>query len=76
MTLLQAAQYYQEEYGIKESTDEIIDGIYKGIERYYFDEVILKDGVADFCKSFIAIILKCVLQQRQIGILLRRLLSV
>lgn len=51
MTLLQAAQHYQEEYGIKESTDEIIAGIYKGIEKYYFDDVILKDGVADFLQK-------------------------
>ncbi len=48
MTLLQAAEYYQEEYGLKESADEIISGIYKGIEHFYFDEVELKPGVRDF----------------------------
>lgn len=51
MTLLQAAQHYQEDYGIKESTDEIIAGIYKGIEEYYYDKVVLKDGVAEFLQK-------------------------
>lgn len=48
MSLLQAAEYYQSEYGLTDSTDEIMKGVNKMIEHFYIDEVLPKDGVKDF----------------------------
>jgi HAD superfamily hydrolase (TIGR01509 family) len=48
MSLYQAACYYQREYGLKESTDEIMDGINRMIERFYLENVQPKLGVSEF----------------------------
>ena len=47
MSLLQAAEYYQSEYGVKLSTDEIVGGVNHMVERFYFQDVIVKPGVKD-----------------------------
>jgi len=48
MSLLQAAQYFRDEYGMLESVTEIIDGINRLLEHFYFDLVKPKPGVIDF----------------------------
>ena len=47
MSLRQAARYYQTEYGVTRSIDEIMDGVNAMLERYYRFEVPLKPGVAE-----------------------------
>lgn len=47
MSLHQAARYYQTEYGVARSIDEIMDGVNAMLERYYRFEVPLKPGVAE-----------------------------
>ena len=47
MSLHQAAHYYQTEYGVTQSIDEIMDGVNAMLERYYRFEVPLKPGVAE-----------------------------
>ena len=47
MSLHQAACYYQTEYGVTQSIDEIMDGVNAMLERYYRFEVPLKPGVAE-----------------------------
>ena len=47
MSLHQAARYYQTEYGVTRSIDEIMDGVNAMLERYYRFEVPLKPGVAE-----------------------------
>ena len=47
MSLHQAARYYQTEYGVTQSIDEIMDGVNAMLERYYRFEVPLKPGVAE-----------------------------
>jgi len=48
MSLYQAACYYQSEYGLQDSTDEIIDGVNRMIERLYVEVVEPKPGVPEF----------------------------
>lgn len=47
MSLHQAARYYQTEYGVTQSIDEIMDGVNAMLERYYRFEVPLKPGAAE-----------------------------
>ena len=47
MSLHQAARYYQTEYGVTRSIDEIMDGVNAMLERYYRFEVPLKPGAAE-----------------------------
>lgn len=44
MSLLQAAEYYRNEYGVTLSIDEIMDGVNAMLEQYYRYEVPLKPG--------------------------------
>ncbi len=48
LSLYQSACYFQNEYGVQLSTDEIMNGINKMIEDFYLNKAELKDGVADF----------------------------
>lgn len=48
MSLLQAAEYFHSDYGMKESVQEIIDGINSLVEHFYADLVKPKPGVIDF----------------------------
>jgi HAD superfamily hydrolase (TIGR01509 family) len=50
MSLYQAACYFQSEYGITATTNEIMDGINGIIEHFYRDEVLVKKGVPVFLK--------------------------
>jgi len=47
MSLYQAALYYQSEYGLAESTDEIVNGVNQRIEHLYQNEVPVKKGVPE-----------------------------
>ena len=47
MSLHQAARYYQTEYGVTLSIDQIMDGVNAMLERYYRFEVPLKPGAAE-----------------------------
>ena len=47
-TLEQAAQYYIDHYGVKLSVAEITEGINRMIERFYFEEALLRPGVKNF----------------------------
>ena len=47
MSLHQAARYYQTEYGVTRSIDQIMDGVNAMLERYYRFEVPLKPGAAE-----------------------------
>lgn len=51
MSLQQAAGYYQKEYGVALSVEEITEGVNGMIERYYREEVSLKVGAAEFLGS-------------------------
>ena len=51
MSLLQAAEYFRNDYGMLESVQEIIDGINHLVEHFYFDFVEMKPGVIDFLEK-------------------------
>lgn len=51
MSLLQAARYYREEYGVPYSEEEIMRGVNARIETYYRCDVLPKDGVCDFLQK-------------------------
>jgi HAD superfamily hydrolase (TIGR01509 family) len=51
MSLYQAALYYQNVYGLKDSTDVIMAGVNAMIEDFYFQQAIAKIGVDEFLKS-------------------------
>jgi HAD superfamily hydrolase (TIGR01509 family) len=48
MSLIQAACYYQTEYGLADSTDVIIAGVNDMIQHFYREEVLPKKGVPAF----------------------------
>ena len=48
MSLLQAAEYYQTQYGLQKTTDEIMADVNGMIEHFYIDLVVTKPGVAAF----------------------------
>ena len=45
MSLKQAAEYYREHYNVDKTLPEIIDGVNKMVESFYFDEVLKKDNI-------------------------------
>ena len=47
MSLLQAARYYQTEYGVTLCMDEIMDGVNAMLEQYYRFKALLKPGVPE-----------------------------
>ncbi len=47
MSLLQAAEYYQHEYGVTQSIEEIMDGVNAMLERFYNYDAPLKPGVEE-----------------------------
>ena len=49
-TLTQAAEYYRNNYGIKLSTQEIVEGINNMVAEIYRTKVVLKAGVSNFLK--------------------------
>lgn len=51
MSLYQAACYYQSEYGVDLSAEEITDGVNRMIAHYYQSEVLLKPEVDIFLES-------------------------
>lgn len=48
MSLYQAACYFQREYSLSLSADEIMTGINHTVEHFYIHEVLPKPGVVDF----------------------------
>lgn len=51
MSLLQAAEYFRDEYGMLESVQEIIHGINCLVQHFYFDLAKPKPGVMDFLEK-------------------------
>lgn len=51
MSLLQAARYYREEYGVPYTEEEIMRGVNAKIEHYYRYDVLPKDGVCNFLQK-------------------------
>lgn len=45
MSLLQAVKYYRSEYGVTLSTDELMSGVNRMIESYYYHDVKSKTGI-------------------------------
>ncbi|MEG0692804.1 MAG: HAD-IA family hydrolase [Oscillospiraceae bacterium] len=48
MSLVEAVEYYQNEYGITDSSKDIIDGVNGMIEHFYIEKVSAKEGVKEF----------------------------
>ena len=51
MSLLQSAQYIREKYDIPLSVEEIMDGVNRTVEGFYFRSVEPKPGVIDFLEE-------------------------
>ncbi|MBQ7769435.1 MAG: HAD family phosphatase [Oscillospiraceae bacterium] len=51
MSLLQSAQYIREKYDIPLSVEEIMDGVNRTVEGFYFHTVEPKPGVIDFLEE-------------------------
>lgn len=51
MSLCQAARYYQSEYGVTLSLEEIIDGVNGLLENFYRNEALLKPGAGEFVRE-------------------------
>lgn len=51
MSLLQAARYYQTEYGVTLSVEEIMDGVNGMLERFYREQARLKPGAGEFVRE-------------------------
>lgn len=51
LSLYQSACYFQKEYDLSLSVEQIMTGINQTIERFYIHEVLPKPGVADFLEQ-------------------------
>lgn len=51
MSLYQAACYFQREYGLSQPLEEIMDGINRAVEVYYFRDVLPKPGIPAFLQA-------------------------
>lgn len=51
MSLYQAACYFQQEYGVSLSAEEIMDGVNAMVEQYYREAAPLKPGAAEFLQN-------------------------
>ena len=51
MSLRQAARYYQDEYGVTQPVDEIMDGVNGLLGRFYREQAALKPGAAEFVRA-------------------------
>lgn len=51
MSLQQAARYYQTEYGVALSMEEIMDGVNGLLERFYQEQAQLKPGAGEFVRK-------------------------
>lgn len=51
MSLQQAARYYQIEYGVTLSIEEIMDGVNSRLERFYREQAQLKPGAGEFVRE-------------------------
>lgn len=51
MSLQQAARYYQTEYGVTLSIEEIMDGVNSLLERFYREQAQLKPGAGEFVRE-------------------------
>ena len=51
MSLRQAARYYQTEYGVTLSIEEIVDGVNSRLEHFYREQVPLKPGAGEFVRE-------------------------
>lgn len=51
MLLKGQSEYFREHFGFTQSVDEIIEEINKFVERYYFDEVLVKPGIPELLET-------------------------
>ena len=51
MSLYQAACFFQQEYGLSQPLEEIMDGINRAVEVYYFRDVLPKQGIPAFLQA-------------------------
>lgn len=52
LSLEEGAEYMRKEYSLDKSNEEIVKGIDKIVEDFYFNEVTLKSGMKNLIKSF------------------------
>lgn len=50
-SLRQAAEYYKRNYDVPLTVEQLMDGVNKTVESYYFHTVALKPGVIDFLEQ-------------------------
>ena len=76
LSLYQSARYFQKEYALSLSVEDIMDGINHTIEHFYLDEVLPKPGVPDFLQRLkdagIALCIATASDRYQIEAALRR----
>ena len=51
LSLLQVAEYFKAEYGVTGEIQEIMDGVNKVIEGFYFERAVLKPGARELIAS-------------------------
>lgn len=51
MSLMQSAVYYQNEYGVQKTVEEIIAGVDCLVEQFYKEKALLKEGVKPFLEE-------------------------
>ncbi|MEF9840578.1 MAG: HAD hydrolase-like protein, partial [Lachnospiraceae bacterium] len=51
MSMEESAEYFQEQYGIRGSVTEIIEGVNEMIESAYKKSVLLKEGVKEYLQA-------------------------
>jgi len=51
LSLMQAAAYFQSEYGVTASVSEIMEGVDKAVGDFYFNIAEPKEGVVEFLRS-------------------------
>jgi HAD superfamily hydrolase (TIGR01509 family) len=51
LSLMQAAVYFQDEYGVTASVTEVMEGVDKAVEDFYFSTAIPKEGVIELLNS-------------------------
>ena len=76
LSLYQSACYFQKEYELSLSVDEIMAGVNRTVERFYLDEVLPKPGVPAFLRQLkergIALCIATASERYQIEAALRR----
>lgn len=51
MSIVQAANYYRDNYGLTDSVQEIMDDVNRIIEGFYYEKAVIKPGVKEFLEK-------------------------